>query len=364
MINEIYLDMDGVLCDFDSYIEYYNVRKENGKVNWGRLSSIGSIFWANMPVIIEGYKLYNMLVPYCKEHNIILGIMSAISLPCGKLGKRYWLEKTCPEIDKDYIHLFNKGKNKWTMSAPNRLLIDDNIENCELFKTKSVQHPGQAIQFNGNAEETFNAIVALIDEQADKNIDYKPSYTYDQHPSTEEGKLWKFLCEEFSEILVEHNICWYINTGSDISQLIPTYFDMYFVMFKPGERLSIDEYRKQGGCQRLVDSYVLRIRFIPEGTAYCAFGPAIYSGRTIKLAVFEGLKYEFNSDTNCKMVHGIKQIYEIKLNTVLQVDNIIDFLSSEKFVNYIKYLRKTYDKLTAYRNTLDELKTSYNTLDI
>lgn len=49
MINEIYLDMDQVLCDYDYWLDFHNARKPNGKSDWDKLESIGSIYWSSMP---------------------------------------------------------------------------------------------------------------------------------------------------------------------------------------------------------------------------------------------------------------------------------------------------------------------------
>ena len=96
---KIMLDMDGVLTDYDSWLDYHSARKENGKTNWGKVAKIGASFWSNMPWNVEGHRLYNLILDYIKDKPTIeLGISSAIFLKCGKIGKMYWIEHNCPDI--------------------------------------------------------------------------------------------------------------------------------------------------------------------------------------------------------------------------------------------------------------------------
>ena len=103
MIDEIYLDMDGVLTDFDHQIEYYNARKTTGGIDWDKVHKIGASFWTSMPWLLDGHRLYNDVLDLQKQYNFKLGILSAIFTNSGKRGKRYWLEQNCPEINSENI---------------------------------------------------------------------------------------------------------------------------------------------------------------------------------------------------------------------------------------------------------------------
>ena len=135
MKRRIMLDMDGVLCDFDYQVEFYKARKENGKCDWKLMDKIGPQFWSSMPWLEEGRKLYNALLELKKKYqDVEIGIASAIFLRCGKAGKRYWLEKNCPEIDPKNVIITQKGIDKWLELAEGDILVDDKRENIDLAK--------------------------------------------------------------------------------------------------------------------------------------------------------------------------------------------------------------------------------------
>ena len=133
MIDEVYLDMDGVLTDWDYQIDFYNARKPTGKANWDKIHKIGAKFWIDMPWLVEGHELYLGVLELQKKYNFKLGILSAIFSKSGKRGKRYWLECNCPEINQENVIICDRAFSKVEHAKPNRLLIDDKPENCADF---------------------------------------------------------------------------------------------------------------------------------------------------------------------------------------------------------------------------------------
>ena len=153
------LDMDEVLCDYDYWLDYNDARKENGKTNWNKLDRIGAAYWANMPWKLEGHRLYTMLLEYVKENpDIEIGIHSAIGLDCGKVGKRYWIEKNCPEILKKNIKLDDNGNFKYLTGKVDEILVDDRQENVD----KYIEAGFPAVLFT-TAKETFKNIVKILE---------------------------------------------------------------------------------------------------------------------------------------------------------------------------------------------------------
>jgi hypothetical protein len=165
------LDMDGVLTDYDHWLDYNNARKENGKTNWGKLAKIGASFWSNMPWNLEGHKLYNMIIDYIKNRDyynggcVGIGIHSAIGMPCGKIGKHYWLEKNCLEITRDMVKLDNDGHFKYKTGAKDEILVDDRAENVETYQAAGFP----AVLFT-NAEETFANIIKIIEGKDEAKV--------------------------------------------------------------------------------------------------------------------------------------------------------------------------------------------------
>lgn len=151
--------MDGVLCDYDAWLDYNHARKDNGKSDWKKLEQIGSIYWARMPWLLEGHKLYNMILDYIKDKPTIeLGISSAIFLKCGKIGKMYWIEHNCPDIPLKNVKIADKGIEKFKNGNKNEILIDDNLENVNLYK-----EVGYAIHYK-NAKQAFDELKQLLGE--------------------------------------------------------------------------------------------------------------------------------------------------------------------------------------------------------
>jgi len=158
MIDEIYLDMDQVLCDYDYWLDFHNARMPNGKSDWVLLDEIGPIYWAKMPWLESGRQLYKDVLKYCNKYSLKLGILSAVGLNCGKIGKHQWLKENCPEVPLNAIILADKGDEKYKWAKPNRLLIDDREKICNAF----IEAGGNAIQYTGNNINTMKEIKNLI----------------------------------------------------------------------------------------------------------------------------------------------------------------------------------------------------------
>ena len=73
MIDEVYLDMDGVLTNWDYQIDFYNARKPTGKANWDKVCKIGAKFWIDLPWLLEGHDLYLGILEY--RRSIILNLV-------------------------------------------------------------------------------------------------------------------------------------------------------------------------------------------------------------------------------------------------------------------------------------------------
>lgn len=130
-INTIFLDMDGVICDFRKKCESLNCI--NGyKVNWKVVHSEGAKFWESIEWIPGGKEFYEWLTKLCDQEEIELYILSAVNYPEGKIGKLNWL-KSNTKIDRHHIVIVNTGNEKAYYAANDALLIDDFGKNCKAF---------------------------------------------------------------------------------------------------------------------------------------------------------------------------------------------------------------------------------------
>ena len=120
----IYLDMDGVLTDFDLQVfrllgmyPYAYESTHGKKVFWDRIDDSGVDFWKDMEWTAYGMLLWNELKPYNPT------ILSSPSRHRNsKLGKIEWINDNLGDVK--YI----LSSNKWKYSGKNHILIDDNLE--------------------------------------------------------------------------------------------------------------------------------------------------------------------------------------------------------------------------------------------
>jgi len=120
---KIYCDMDGVICDFEKqFIKFFGMHPhayeaEYGKPKfWKGIDEAGVRFWAGMPWMPEGQKLWS----YIEKYNPTL--LTAPSMDdSSRIGKAVWRKKHIPGVPMK----FKAAKNKADFAAPNAILIDD-----------------------------------------------------------------------------------------------------------------------------------------------------------------------------------------------------------------------------------------------
>lgn len=160
MIKTIYLDMDGVLCDFKSAVvdkRIYDPKKN--KINWGMLKEMGAEFWSDLQWLREGQRLYAWLYKYCIDQKITLCVLSSIGFEEGKKGKHAWIKANL-NINPMCIYFVDKNNDKLHFAEEDALLIDDYGRNVERF----IQAGGQAIKFNGSAKEVIEKLKMITIE--------------------------------------------------------------------------------------------------------------------------------------------------------------------------------------------------------
>lgn len=158
MIKTIFLDMDGVLCEFEKAALELNILDfKTRKVDWMTLNAVGAKFWEQLEWKNEGKKLYEFLERFCKVHEIDLCILSAVITNDGKEGKKTWL-KANTHINPMNIYIVRKGADKNAFANEESLLIDDFGKNVRGF----IQAGGHAIKFENDAEEVINKIKELV----------------------------------------------------------------------------------------------------------------------------------------------------------------------------------------------------------
>ena len=130
----IYVDLDGVLCDFKGqFIKLTNqdpqkVENESKTKFWKIVKNLGVPFWSTMPWVKGSKKMWKFLKDNFKD----VQVLSALSKEKeSKIGKRKWIERELKNTKYSLVYL---SKNKQNYSGKNKILIDDRKDNIEQWK--------------------------------------------------------------------------------------------------------------------------------------------------------------------------------------------------------------------------------------
>ena len=148
MFQQIFLDMDGVIADFDAgvrrwfninwhptewSIDYEGVFHLTQEEFWNTLDN--EFFWKTMPLTHYCKSILSVVAPFkpC--------ILSAAVVPAAFAGKLKWLEEYYAEAVDEDRWLFSTHRSKSYCARPGTILIDDNETNCMQWE----KHGGTAI---------------------------------------------------------------------------------------------------------------------------------------------------------------------------------------------------------------------------
>ena len=146
---KIYLDMDGVLTDFQASFKKIDgrtteqVEKEGDKSFWDHVDKGGLEFWSKMPWTKTGKQLWN----YVKNKNVAILSSPARSLPNSIKGKYIWIGRELGSIDVN----LKRAREKQELASSESILIDDLPKNIKQWKASGghgilFKNAGQAIK--------------------------------------------------------------------------------------------------------------------------------------------------------------------------------------------------------------------------
>ena len=128
----IFLDMDGVLVDFDQQFKDLTgmmPREFESKYTtekfWEKIDGAGVGFWRGMKWMPGGEELYKRAA----QHDHFL-LSSPSRSEVSKIGKRLWRRDKTPNTKLYLARSYNKRK----FAAPNHILIDDREDNIQQWK--------------------------------------------------------------------------------------------------------------------------------------------------------------------------------------------------------------------------------------
>jgi hypothetical protein len=129
---QIYLDMDGVICDFLGAFErlglgsFRQVEKDKGKsFVWSIIKNRGVKFWSEEILWLpDGKELWN----YVKKFSPII-LTKPAKFEESREGKSIWVKR---ELGEDVPVIFSFDKSEY--AKEDRILIDDQEDNIEAWK--------------------------------------------------------------------------------------------------------------------------------------------------------------------------------------------------------------------------------------
>jgi len=159
----IYLDMDGVVADFDSYVSILLGRK----IGWDSTTDLTDEEWERLASVDRLYYQFSLmpdatkLVAYVKSLStrFHVGFLTAVprrsTIPSAKDDKQAWVNKYFPGMRMD-IGPYSHHKQKWC--KPGDILIDDRPSNIEQWTAVG----GIAIYHTGDVDATIKRLNEVV----------------------------------------------------------------------------------------------------------------------------------------------------------------------------------------------------------
>ena len=159
----IYIDMDGVVADFDTYVEGvlgreigWGTSQDLTDDEWVKLASVDRLYY-HLPLMPDATKL----VAYAKSLStrFHVGFLTAIprrtTIPSAQADKQAWVDRYFPGMKMD-IGPFSRDKQKWC--TPGDILIDDRPSNIVEWSAAG----GIAMYHTGDVDATIKYINKAI----------------------------------------------------------------------------------------------------------------------------------------------------------------------------------------------------------
>ena len=159
----IYLDMDGVVADFDTFVEGvlgreigWGTSQDLTDEEWVKLASVDRLYY-QLPLMPDATKL----VAYAKSLStrFYVGFLTAIprrtTIPTAQADKLAWVDKYFPGMRMD-IGPYSYDKQKWCV--PGDILIDDRPSNIAEWTAAG----GIAVYHTGDVNATIKYINRTI----------------------------------------------------------------------------------------------------------------------------------------------------------------------------------------------------------
>lgn len=158
----IFIDLDGVLADFDLHLRQEGKRAPDGKPNWDELDYA---WWSTIPLCVGAKNFYDEA---CKMGATKFLTAPVLDEECFS-GKARWVQDFVPERGKDILKdlIVCPSTDKYLLAKPGHILVDDRESNIKDW----VAAGGIGIHHKGDFTETLQKLkdaVAAISAPAAK----------------------------------------------------------------------------------------------------------------------------------------------------------------------------------------------------
>ena len=158
----IYLDMDGVVADFNDYaktvLKTDRILHTWPDADWKKISSNDRLY-RDLEKTIEADRLVKFCRLACEEKNWNLMFLTAVpkddDMPWAYYDKIMWVNERYPKIP---VMFGPHSYDKWRHCQQGDILIDDRPSNCKEWKKAG----GYSILHKGDLSDTLRQLSVLL----------------------------------------------------------------------------------------------------------------------------------------------------------------------------------------------------------
>lgn len=163
---DIFLDIDGVIADFEDHLDTQGKRDENGRIKWDELDQQ----WFSTIPVYEGAQQFH-------KDLSSLGTVRFLTAPTLSVGcfagKAQWVsESFLPKKGKYALSslMIMAKKDKQLVARPDRILVDDTKANIDSW----IEAGGIGIHHTGDYAQTLQAVKDAINGIGEQKLELVP----------------------------------------------------------------------------------------------------------------------------------------------------------------------------------------------
>lgn len=160
----IFVDMDGVVADFDTFVSELLGRKvgwhqskfDLTNEEWEKLTTVYRLYY-QLPLMPDATKLIAYVKSLSTRFHVqfLTAVPRRTTMPDARADKQAWVDRYFPGMKMD-IGPFSYDKQKWC--SPGDILIDDRPSNIEEWTRAG----GIAIYHTGDVDKTIKTLNEVI----------------------------------------------------------------------------------------------------------------------------------------------------------------------------------------------------------